>query len=105
MLFVLNTAGVPSVASWVQVQASDFSLGVTPTSQQISQGGSGSWTVTVTPQAGFVGTVNLGTSGLPSGVSGTFTNPVLTSGDSTLNVQVGSAVPVGSYPFTISSTS
>ena len=105
MLFAVNAAGVPSVASWVQVQASDFSLAVTPVSQQVGQGGSASWTATVTPQNGFAGTVNLGVSGLPAGITGTFTVPVLTSGDSTLNVTVGNSVAVGTYPFTISGTS
>jgi uncharacterized membrane protein len=105
MLFVLNAAGVPSVASWVQVQASDFSLTATPFSQQVSQGGSTSWTATVTPQGGFTGSVNLGVNGLPAGVTASFSAPVVTSGDSTLNVTVGNSVTVGTYPFTISGTS
>ncbi len=105
MLFVVNSAGVPSVANWVQVLASDFSLGVSPPSRQVPQGGSTSWTATMTPQSGFTGTVNLGVSGLPSGVTATFSVPVLTGGDSTLNVTVGNAVAVGTYPFTISGVS
>ena len=105
MLFVLNAAGVPSVASWVQVQASDFSLTATPFSQQVSQGGSTSWTATVTPQGGFTGSVNLGVSGLPADVTASFSVPVVTSGDSALSVTVGNSVAVGTYPFTISGTS
>jgi len=105
MLFVLNSAGVPSVANWVQVLASDFSLGVTPAARQVPQGGSTSWTATVTPQSGFTGTVNMGVSGLPAGVSASFSVPVLTSGDSTLNVTVGNSVAIGTYPFAISATS
>jgi hypothetical protein len=105
MLFVVNAAGVPSVASWVQVLASDFSLTATPFSQQVSQGGSTSWTATVTPQSSFTGTVNLAASGLPAGVSSSFNLPVLTGGDSTLSVTVSNSVAVGTYPFTISGTS
>ncbi|PYX31949.1 MAG: hypothetical protein DMG80_09110 [Acidobacteria bacterium] len=105
MLFVVNVAGVPSVASWVQVLASDFSLTATPFSQQVSQGGSTSWTATVTPQSSFTGTVNLAASGLPTGVSSSFNLPVLTAGDSTLSVTVSNSVAVGTYPFTISGTS
>jgi Galactose oxidase-like, Early set domain len=105
LLFLVNPAGVPSVASWVQVQSSDFSVGVAPSSQQVAQGGSTSFTATVTAQTGFSGTVNLGVSGLPAGVTATFSLPVLTSGDSTLNVTVGNAVAPGSYPFTISASS
>ena len=105
LLFLVNSAGVPSVASWVQVQASDFMLGVTPASQQVSPGGSTSFTATVTPQGGFTGTVNLGVSGLPAGVTANFTVPVLTGGDSTLNITVGGSVAPGSYPFTITGVS
>ncbi|MFY9562429.1 MAG: galactose oxidase-like domain-containing protein [Terriglobales bacterium] len=105
LLFLVNSAGVPSVANWVQMQTSDFSLSVTPASQQVPQGGSTSFTVTVTPQGGFTGTVNLGVSGLPAGVSTSFSVPVLTSGDSTLNVTVGDSVAPGTYPFTINGVS
>jgi hypothetical protein len=105
MLFVVNSAGVPSIANWVQVQISDFSLGVTPQSQQVPQGGSTSFTATVTPQSGFTGTVNLGTTGLPAGVTASFSVPSLTSGDSTLNVMVGNSVTPGTYPFTITAVS
>jgi len=105
MLFVVNSAGVPSVASWVQLQTSDFSLGVTPLSQQVPQGGSTSFTATVTPQSSFTGTVNLSVSGLPAGVTASFSPPSLTSGDSTLNLTVGNSVTPGSYPFTINAVS
>lgn len=105
LLFLVNSAGVPSVASWVQVQASDFSVDVTPASQQVAQGGSTTFTASVTPESGFTGSINLGVSGLPAGVTANFSVPVLTSGNSTLNVTVGNSVAPGSYPFTISGTS
>jgi hypothetical protein len=105
LLFLVNSAGVPSVASWVQMQTADFSVGVTPPSQQVSQGGNTSFTATVTPQTAFTGTVNLGVSGLPGGVTANFSVPVLTSGDSTLNVTAGNAVTPGTYPFTITGVS
>src|SRR5262249_4730466 len=105
MLFLLNSAGVPSVANFVRVLASDYSLAVNPGSQQVSQGGNTSFTATVTPQTGFSGTVSLGLSGLPSGITASFSAPALTSGDSTLNVSIGNSVAPGTYPFTITSTS
>jgi hypothetical protein len=105
LLFLVSSAGVPSVASWVQVQSSDFSVGVAPASQQVSQGGSTSFTATVTPQSGFSGTVNLGVSGLPAGVTANFSVPALPSGDSTLNVTVDNSVAAGTYPFTITGVS
>jgi uncharacterized membrane protein len=105
MLFVVNSTGVPSLASWIQVLKSDFSLGLTPGSQQVPQGGSTSFTATVTPQTGFTGTVNLGVSGLPAGVTANFSVPALTSGDSTLNVTVDNSVAAGTYQFTITGVS
>ncbi len=105
LLFLVNSAGVPSVASWVQVLKSDFSISVAPASQQVSQGSNTSFTATVTPQTGFTGTVNLGVSGLPAGVTSSFSVPAVTSGDSTLHVAVDNTVAPGSYPFTITGTS
>jgi hypothetical protein len=105
LLFLVNSAGVPSVANWAQVLASDFALAVTPSSQQASQGANTSFTATVTPQTGFSGTVNLSTTGLPEGVTASFSATSLTSGDSTLNVTVDASVAPGSYPFSITGAS
>jgi len=105
LLFLVNSAGVPSVANWVQVLSSDYTLGVNPGSQQVPQGGSTSFTATVTPQAGFSGEVSLSVSGLPAGVTANFNAGQVTSGDSTLSLTVGSSVAPGTYPFTINSQS
>jgi len=105
LLFLVNSSGVPSVASFVQVETSDFALGLTPSSQQTTQGGSTTFTASVTPQSGFTGTVTLSSSGLPAGVTATFSVTSLTSGNSTLNVTVGDSVAPGSYPFTVTATS
>src|ERR1039457_3171904 len=67
-------------SSWAQRGAwtvtappsADYSLGMTPSSQSVGAGGSTTYTVTVTGSNGFSGTVNLGVSGLPSGVTGSF---------------------------------
>jgi hypothetical protein len=56
----------------------------------------------VTPANGFTGTVAFSVTGLPSGATGAFTPPSLTtSGSSTLNVSTSAATPPGSYPLTI----
>jgi hypothetical protein len=75
-----------------------FSLGMTPSSQSVAAGGNTSYTVTVTPSNGFSGTVSLGVSGLPTGVTGGF-NPtsVAGSGSSTLMITAGAGAPGGSY--------
>jgi uncharacterized membrane protein len=94
-----------NAAATLEVQATDFALSVTPSSQQVFQGGSTSFTATITPQNGFTGTVTLGTNGLPTGVSAGFSVSTLTSGDSTLNLTVSNSVTPGSYPFTITAVS
>jgi len=88
----------------VQV-AGNYTVTVTPVSRSVVQGGNTFWTVTVTPENGFTDMVTLSVSGFPPDVTGSFTVPILTSGDSTLNVTVGNAVPPGTYPFTVTGTS
>jgi len=89
------------------VSPAGFSLSVTPSSQNVSQGNSTSYTVASTPSAGFSDSVTLSVSGLPGGVDATFdTNPITgASGSSTVNVSVSSSTPTGAYPLTITGTS
>jgi Domain of unknown function (DUF1929) len=110
MLFLLNTAGVPSVASFVQLGTApanpDFSVGITPNSQTVIQGSSVNYTVSITASGGFTGNVGFSVSGLPNGATASF-NPssVAGSGSSTMQVVAASSTPVGSYPFTVTATS
>ena len=107
MLFILNSSGVPSVATFVQVVPQpDFSVTATPSSQTVPPGTGTSYTVTVTPSNGFNGTVTFDVSGLPSGATATF-NPssVTGSGSSTMSVSTSSSTPDGTYPLTITTTS
>src|SRR5215469_11868108 len=54
----------------------DFSLTDSPSSLTVTQGTSGTSTVTVHPAGGFTGSVTLSASGLPAGVTASFgTNP------------------------------
>lgn len=82
----------------------DFSVTASPASQSVVQGGSTSYTVTVTPSGGFTGVVSLSVSGLPSGASGTFNPASLSSGNSTLSVATAASTPAGTYPLTITGT-
>jgi hypothetical protein len=70
----------------------------------IGQGNSGSTYVYVTPQYGFTASVNLAVTGLPSGVTATFSaNP--TNGSSTLSLQASSTAALGQYTVVITGTS
>ncbi len=70
----------------------------------IGQGSSGTVYVYVNPQNGFTGSVNLSASGLPSGVSASFSPNPATS-FSTLTLTANSSAAVGQYSFTITGTS
>ncbi len=82
----------------------DFSLSASPNTLTIAQGSSGSSTVTVTPQSGFTGSVNLSASGLPTGVTAAFgTNPTMTT--SVLTLTASSSATAGMSTVTITGTS
>ena len=70
----------------------------------IGQGSSGTSWVNVFPQYGFTGSVNLAASGLPSGVTASF-SPNPTNGSSTLTLTASSTATTGQYTVTITGTS
>ncbi len=82
----------------------DYSLSASPNSVSIAQGAAGSSTITVTDINGFTGSVSLAASGLPSGVTASF-SPASTTGTSTLTLTAASTATVGSATVTITGTS
>jgi hypothetical protein len=104
--FTSGTADAPKVSGIEIIPTTatpDFMISATPASQTVAVGASTTYTVTVSPQGGFTGTVSLSVSGLPSGATGTF-NPTSISGgsgSSTLTVATASTTPTGSYTLTI----
>jgi galactose oxidase-like protein/glyoxal oxidase-like protein len=107
LLFIVNSSGVPSKASFVQVTPvpPDFSVTASPSSQTVPPGGRTSYTVNVTPSGGYNRSVSFSVSGLPSGSNSSF-NPtsVSTSGSSTLTVNTSSLTPMGTYSLTVRAT-
>jgi hypothetical protein len=78
----------------------NFTLSASPTSLSVTQGSSGSSTITVTPSGGFTGSVTLSASGLPSGVTATFgTNP--TTSTSVVTFTASSTATTGTSTVTI----
>ncbi len=73
-------------------------------SLNIGQGTSNTTYVNVNPEYGFNGSVNLALSGLPNGVTASFT-PNPTTGSSTLKLTASSSAPVGQYNLTVTGTS
>ncbi len=75
-----------------------FTLSASPASLSLVQGTSGTSTITITPVNGFTGTVAYAISGLPSGVTASFSGNVLT-------LSASSTATVGSSTVTITGTS
>jgi hypothetical protein len=85
------------------VEPPNFTLTNSPGSLTMSQGGSGTSTVTVNPESGFYGYVTLGTIGLPSGVTASWsTNP--TTSTSILTLTASQSATIGTNSVTITGT-
>jgi subtilase family serine protease len=81
-----------------------FTLSDSPSSLTVTQGGSGTSTITVHDVNGFTGSVTLAASGLPSGVTAAFgTNP--TTGTSVLTLTASATATTGTSTVTITGTS
>jgi hypothetical protein len=117
--FRTEQAGITSIDHWdaisqvgtislcnLVVDAPDFSVTATPSSQAVSAGDAISYTTTIAPISNYAGSVALTASGLPSGATATFSPSTVTSGSysSTLTVATSASVPVGVYPFTITAS-
>lgn len=81
-----------------------FMISSSASSLTMNQGGSGTSTITVSSQNGFTGNVTLSASGLPSGVSASF-SPNPTTGTSVLTITANSIASIGTYSVTITGTS
>ncbi len=81
-----------------------FTLAASPTSLTFTQGAGGTSTVTVTPQNGFNGSISFSASGLPSGVTASF-SPNPATATSTLTLTASSTATTGTSTVTITGTS
>src|SRR5205807_10093389 len=100
-------ASCGAVSKQAQPCTPDFGLSASPSTLAITQGSKGSSTITVAPQNGFTGNVNLAASGLPNGVTASFsTNPTTpTSAMSTLTLTASSTAATGMSTVPIPGTS
>jgi len=90
----------------VTAPAPDFTLAATPSSRSASQGGGTTYAISTAPVAGFTGSIDLGVTGLPAGVTASYgADPVSAGANATLSVSVGATVAPGSYSLTITGTS
>ena len=93
----------PTVALTV-VAAPDYSLSAGPNSVSVVQGNNGTSTITVNGINNFTGSVALTATGLPAGVTASF-SPTSTTGTSILTLTASSTAPVGSATITITGIS
>lgn len=99
---VLTTCPAPA--------ASDFSVSVSPTARTVQQGTSGTVSVTVASTGSFASAVTLSASGLPSGVTASFSpNPVTPAAggtvSSTLTLTASGTAATGTFTVTVTGTS
>ncbi len=88
--------------------STDFSITGSSAGNSVTQAGTETYTITITPQSGFTGNVGLTINGLPPGASSSFTPSTVNggSGTSTLSVMTNaSTTPVGSYTLNVTGTS
>jgi pimeloyl-ACP methyl ester carboxylesterase len=83
----------------------DFSITLNPTSQTVARGASTTYTINTTLLSGSAETINLSTSGLPAGVTGSFSPASVTAGgNSTLTLTAATTAAAATTSFTITGT-
>ncbi|PYX26907.1 MAG: hypothetical protein DMG80_20300 [Acidobacteria bacterium] len=88
----------------------DFTIGASPSSVTVTQGGNGTSTITITSLNGFNSATTLSASNLPSGVTAAFspnpvTPPANSSASSTLTLTASGTATTGTSNITITGTS
>jgi kumamolisin len=84
-----------------------FTISVSPTSGYLYRGQSGYAVVTTTVSGGFNAAIALSATGVPAGVTGSFSPSSIAapgSGTSDFNLTVSRTAPTGTYPITIKGT-
>src|SRR5262252_7026708 len=102
----IGTVNAANLANnWPGVSTTpSFQISASPSGVTVTQGASGTSSVTVIPQNGFNGSVSLSASGLPSGVSASF-NPASATSTSTLTLTASSTAATGTATVIITGVS
>lgn len=99
MLFLVNSAGVPSLAKWVQVDGPHIqpilSFALLPSSRMVVQGGTASFNLStnIAPQE-----LSFVDGGLPAGATVNFNSQSIPP---TMAITVPASTPPGTYPLTV----
>ena len=106
-----STTHSTTIALTVNAAATpNFTIGASPSSVTVTQGGNGTSTITITSQNSFSSATTLSTTGLPSGVTAAYsTNPVTPpangSATSTLTLTASATATTGNATVTVTGTS
>ena len=106
---VTGTSGTTTATTTITLTVSakpiaGFTLSSSPASLTVKQGSSGTDTITVTDTGGFTGSIAFTASGLPSGVTASF-SPASSTSSSVLTLTASGTATVGSSTVTITGTS
>jgi hypothetical protein len=99
-----SPAGQSLIDALAPASLDGFSLSATPAILTVDPASSGTSTISVGAFGGFTGSVNLSVSGMPSGVTASFSMPSTTN-SSVLTVNAGISALSGWYRMTITGTS
>lgn len=95
-----------ATVSLVVTGAPDFTLNVSPSTLTVTAGNASSYSVSVGALNSFNSAVSLSVSGLPTGVTGSFSPTTVTgAGTSTLSITTSASTAAGTYSLTITGTS
>ena len=96
-------SGTHAAAATVTVSGNDFSMGLAPAAVTVAAGTSKILTVSTTLTSGVAESITMGVSGLPAGVTGTFSPASVPSGNSsTLTLTAASTAAAAAAAFTVS---
>jgi hypothetical protein len=105
-VYMPNHDGAVAVFGILPAPPSDFSVAVTPATQAIAPGQTGTFTATVGAQGGFGESVTLSAAGQPPGATVSFVPTSITgAGISTVSVSLPPDVPEGAFAITVAGTS
>jgi fibronectin type 3 domain-containing protein len=92
-------------ASATPTAQGNFTLSISPASVTVARnGGTATYTVTITRSGGFAGAVTLSVTGLPTGTTGSFSPNPATGSSSTLTLTVSKNTLRNTYTFTVTGT-
>jgi len=92
-------------ASATPTATGDFTLSISPASVTVAHnGGTATYTVTITRTGGFSAPVTLSVAGLPAGTTGSFSPNPATGSSSTLTLTVSRTTLRNTYTFTVTGT-